>query len=217
MYASALIYLGCVNNGYGLSFFIPTILEQLGWTSIKAQVYSIPIYALSAVVALGTAFLSDRLQHRYLFCMLGVCINSAGYIVLLAQTHLPVVVRYVAIYMIIVGGYITQPITLVWINNNLGGHCKKGIGAALQIGLGNLGGVVASNIYIPSQAPTFPVGYGTSLALVCITAIGCTIFLVGLIVENRKRERGERDYRYHFSKAKQDNLGDADPRFRFVY
>lgn len=217
IWIGAITYLGCVNNGYGFSFFTPTILEQLGWTSVMAQVYSIPIYAVSAVAAVGTALLSDRLRHRYMFCLLGICISSAGYIILLAQNGLSVVIRYVAIYMIVAGGYITQPITLVWINNNLGGHYKKSIGAALQIGLGNLGGVVASNIYIPGQAPTFPIGFGTSLALVWLTAIGCTVFLVGLIVENRKRERGERDYRYHLPKAEQDNLGDDHPEFRFVY
>ncbi|KAL8944090.1 MAG: hypothetical protein Q9216_000681 [Gyalolechia sp. 2 TL-2023] len=217
IWIGAIIYLGCANNGYGTSFFTPTILQQLGWTSIKAQVYSIPIYAVSAMAAVATAFLSDRLRHRYLFCMIGICVNSAGYIILLAQNGLPVVVRYIAVYLITIGGYISQPLTLVWLNNNLGGHYKKGIGAALQIGLGNLGGVVASNIYIPSQAPTFPVGFGTSLALEWLTAIGCTVFLIGLILENRKRRRGERDDRYNLSKAEQDNLGDDHPTFRFVY
>ncbi|KAL9007183.1 MAG: hypothetical protein Q9188_000117 [Gyalolechia gomerana] len=217
IWIGAIIYFGCANNGYGTAFFTPTILEQLGWTSIKAQVYSIPIYAVSTVVAVATAFLSDCLRHRYLFCMIGICVNSAGYIMLLAQHGLPVAVRYIAVYMVQAGGYITMPLTLVWLNNNLGGHYKKGIGAALQIGLGNLGGVVASNIYIPSQAPTFPLGFGTSLALEWLTAIGCTVFLVGLMRENRKRERGEREYRYNLPKAEQDHLGDDHPRFRFVY
>ena len=210
-------YLGCANNGYGGAFFTPTILKQLGWTSIKAQVYSIPIYVVAAVVAVATAFLSDRLRHRYTFCIIGVCVTSAGYIILLAQKSLPVVVRYIALYLITAGGYITQPLTLIWLISNLGGHYKKGVGAAVQIGFGNLGGVVASNIYITKQAPTFPVGFGTSLALQWLTALGCTVFYVGLRLENRKRERGERDYRYNLPKAEQDNLGDDHPRFRFVY
>lgn len=212
-----IIYLGCVNNGYSGAFFTPTILKQLGWTSTEAQLYSIPIYALSALVAVATAFLSDRLRHRYAFCVFGVFVNSAGYAILLAQKHVPVDARYVALYFTTVGGYITQPLTLVWLNNNLGGHYKRGIGAAMQIGLGNLGGIVASNIYITNQAPTFPVGFGTSLALSWLTALACTVFFVGFRWENRKRDKGERDYRYNLPKAEQDNLGDDHPRFRFVY
>ncbi|KAL8838056.1 MAG: hypothetical protein Q9170_002292 [Blastenia crenularia] len=216
-YTSAIIYLGCANNGYSGAFFTPTILKQLGWTSIKAQVYSIPVYAVAAVVAVATAFLSDWCRHRYAFCMIGICITSAGYIILLAQKGLPVVVRYIAIYLINVGGYITQPLALVWMNNNLGGHYKRGVGAALQIGIGNIGGIIASNIYMTNEAPTFPVGFGTSLALQWLTAIGCTVFLLGLRRENRKRARGERDYRYDLPKAELDNLGDDHPRFRFVF
>ncbi|KAI4127440.1 MAG: hypothetical protein LQ338_003210 [Usnochroma carphineum] len=217
IWTGVIIYLGCANNGYSGAFFTPTILKQLGWTSTKAQLYTIPIYALSAVAAVGTAFLSDRLRHRYACCILGVFVASAGYATLLAQKHVPVDVRYVALYFTTVGGYITQPLALVWMNNNLGGHCKRGIGAAMQIGLGNLGGIIASNIYITDQAPTFPVGFGTSLALSWLTAIGCTVFFLGLWQENGKRERGERDYRYNLPKAEQDNLGDDHPRFRFVY
>ncbi|KAL8722546.1 MAG: hypothetical protein Q9225_001014 [Loekoesia sp. 1 TL-2023] len=217
IWINVIIYLGCANNGYGGTFFTPTILKQLGWTSIKAQVYSVPVYAVSAVVAVAAAFLSDRLRHRYVFCIIGICINSAGYIILLAQKGLPVVVRYIAVYLVTVGGYITQPLTLVWMNNNLGGHYKRGVGAAIQVGLGNLGGVVASNIYITDQAPAFPVGFGTSLALQWLTALACTVFFIGIRLENRKREKGLRDYRYNLPKAELDNLGDDHPRFRFVY
>ncbi|KAI4161153.1 MAG: hypothetical protein L6R39_000113 [Caloplaca ligustica] len=217
IWAGVVMYLGCAANGYAGAFFTPTILKQLGWTSTKAQLYTIPIYALSAAVAVGTAFLSDRFRHRYAFCMLGVVVNSAGYAILLVQKHVPVNVRYVALYFTTVGGYITQPLALVWMNNNLGGHYKRGIGAAMQIGLGNLGGIVASNIYITSQAPTFPVGFGTTLALSWLTALGCTAFVLGLRWENKRRERGGRDYRYNLPKAEQDNLGDDHPSFRFVY
>ncbi|KAI4203122.1 MAG: hypothetical protein LQ346_001856 [Caloplaca aetnensis] len=217
IWCGAIMYLGCANSGYGGAFFTPTILKQLGWTSTEAQLYSIPIYALSAGVAVATAFLSDRLRHRYALCMCGIFINAAGYVVLLAPKHVPVDVRYVALYFTSVGGYIAQPLTLVWMNNNLGGHYKKGIGAAMQIGLGNLGGIIASNIYVTKEAPTFSAGFGTSLALSCLTAVACTVFFVGLRWENRTRDRGGRDHRYNLPKSEQDNLGDDHPRFRFVY
>jgi hypothetical protein len=36
------MYFGIVNTGYATSFFTPTILRQLGWTSVRAQVINIP-------------------------------------------------------------------------------------------------------------------------------------------------------------------------------
>lgn len=211
------MYLGVNNTGYSTSFFTPTILRQLGWTAVRAQVLSIPIYVVAAVTCLVSAFLTDRLRHRYAFAMLGVVIASVGYIVLLAQESVSVGARYFAVYLVMAGGYITQPITLVWLSNNMGGHYKRSINAAMQIGFGNLGGIVASNIYITKQEPRYPVGYGVSLALLWLCGTACTVLAVGLKLENQKRERGERDARLSLAKEEVENLGDDHPRFRFTY
>lgn len=211
------MYLGVNNTGYSTSFFTPTILKELGWTAVRAQVLSIPIYVVAAVTCLVSAFLTDRLRHRYAFAMLGVVIASIGYIVLLAQESVSVGARYFAVYLVMAGGYITQPITLVWLSNNMGGHYKRSINAAMQIGFGNLGGIVASNIYITKQEPRYPVGYGVSLALLWLCGTACTVLAVGLKLENQKRERGERDARLSLAKEEVENLGDDHPRFRFTY
>ena len=212
-----LMYLGVTNTGYSTSFFIPTILSELGWTTVRAQVLSIPIYVVAAATCLTTAFLTDRLRHRYAFAILGVFISSVGYIILLAQRSVCVGVRYLAIYLITAGGYTTQPITLVWLSNNMGGHYKRSISVAMQVGFGNTGGIIASNIYLTNQRPTYHIGYGVSLGLIWVTGIACTVLLVGLRFENRKRERGERDYRLTLPEDEKDNLGDDHPGFRFVY
>ena len=211
------MYLGVNNTGYSTSFFTPTILNQLGWTAVRAQVLSIPIYVVAAVTCLISAFLTDRLRHRYAFAMLGVVIASVGYIILLAQGSVSVGVRYSAVYLVMAGGYITQPITLVWLSNNMGGHYKRSINAAMQIGFGNCGGIIASNIYLTDQRPRYPVGYGVSLALIWMCGLACTVFVIGLRLENKRRERGERDARLSLAKEEVDNLGDDHPAFRFTY
>ncbi|KAG6997861.1 MFS-type transporter cnsO [Physcia stellaris] len=165
IYLGIIMYCGIVNNGYATSFFTPTILRQLGWTSIHAQVMSIPIYIVACAAALVTALLSDYFRHRYTFAILGLLIASVGYIILLCQHSVPVSIRYFAIYLITSGGYVTQPVVIVWLMNNLDGHYQRSVGAAMQIGFGNLGGIVASNIFLTNEAPTYPVGFGTSLGL----------------------------------------------------
>lgn len=96
----------------------------------------------------------------------------------------------------------------------MSGHYKRSVSSAMQIGFGNAGGIVASNIYFATQAPYYKTGYGTALGLIWVTALACTVLLVGNILENRKRERGERDYRLGQEDA--DNLGDDHPHFRFT-
>lgn len=211
------MYLGVTNTGYSTSFFTPTILAELGWTAVRAQVLSIPIYVVAAVLTLTTAYLSDRLRHRYAFAMLGIAISTIGFIVLLAQRSVPVSGRYFAVYLVTAGGYITQPITLVWLSNNMGGSYKRSINAAMQIGFGNCGGLIASNIFIADQKPTYPVGFGVSLGLMWVSGIACTVLLIGMRLENRMRERGKRDYRLNLPEEERKNLGDDHPSFRFVY
>ena len=212
-----LMYFGVVNTGYSISFFAPTILQQLGWLAVRAQVMSIPIYIAAAIVALITALLTDYLKHRYTFVMVGVLVATIGYILLLAQSTLSVAVRYFAVYLVICGGYITQPVVLAWVANNMAGHYKRSFSSAFQIGFGNLGGIVASNIYLSNQAPTYPVGYGASLGLLWICAIAATGFALGLWRENRLRNEGKRNWRFQLPAEEVENLGDDYPGFRFTY
>ncbi|KAI9738644.1 MAG: hypothetical protein M1834_008149 [Cirrosporium novae-zelandiae] len=211
------MYFGVVNSGYSVSFFTPTILGQLGWTSIQAQLMNIPIYCVAAVVSIICAILSDHYRHRYGFTILGCCVATIGYVLLLAQRHVDVGVRYFGMYLITTGGYITQPMTLEWLSNNQAGHLKRSFSSAFQIGFGNIGEIVASNIYITGQAPTYPVGFGVSLGLIWVTGIACTIFFVGIRMENKIRNHGGRGDRLSLPADEVNNLGDDHPNFRFIY
>lgn len=138
IYCALLMYIGIVTPGYAANFFIPTIITELGYKAEAAQVRSIPIFIVATVCSLVTAVLTDRLKHRYGFCMGGILVASVGFIILLAQDGLSVGVKYFALFLIVSGGYICQPVTLVWISNCMGGHYKRSISVAMQIGFGNM-------------------------------------------------------------------------------
>ena len=84
----------------------------------------------------------------------------------------------------------------------------------MQIGLGNLGGIAASNVFLTKESPTYTFGYGFCLAMLLMCGLTCTIFMLGLLWENRLRDAGKRDYRYQESDI--DNMGDDHPSFRFA-
>jgi hypothetical protein len=74
VYCGVVMYLGIVNTGYATSFFTPTIIRDLGFTAQAAQVRSIPIFVVATVISLIVAWCADRIRHRFLFCILGICI-----------------------------------------------------------------------------------------------------------------------------------------------
>lgn len=226
LYVASLIYIGITVSGYATALFIPTIVNSLGYSGIDSQVQSIPIWIVAAVVCFLTAVISDRTKHRYGYMMFGIVFASIGYIILLCQgplrdpqtnkaAGLHVKVRYMAVYFVTTGVYMVQPFAIVWVANNLGGHYKRAIGLAFMVGFGNIGGIIASNIFVQAQAPRFFVGYGVSLGMLIFCGIMSTVFAAGLVMENKKRQRGERDDRLSLPEDALGNMGDDDPRFRF--
>lgn len=214
VYCGVFMYFGVVNSGYATSFFIPTILNEMGFKAIDAQVRSIPIFVVATVCALITAWATDKVRHRYAFTLLGVVVASVGYLLLLEQKGLNVSVKYFACFLIVAGTYITQPVCIAWISNCMSGHHKKSVSSAMQIGFGNAGGIVASNIFLATEKPFYKTGFGTTLGLLWICALACTVLFFGVRAENKKRDRGERDWRLEEEDA--DNLGDDHPHFRYT-
>ena len=46
IWCATLMYMGVVNTGYAVSFFIPTIIQEMGYTAAMSQLRSIPSLSL---------------------------------------------------------------------------------------------------------------------------------------------------------------------------
>lgn len=211
------MYMGALVTGYATSFFIPTIINQMHYTAEQSQLRAIPIFVVATAACLMVAVATDRLKHRYSFIVGGCLIGIIGYAILLNLDDVSIGTRYMAAFFITTGGFMAQPVTLAWLANQMGGHYKRSIGSAVQIGFGNLGGIVASNIFLKKEEPHYPVGFGTALGFLGLTIVTSTIFYIGLHLENKKRDRGGRDYRYQEEESELTNMGDDHPRFRYTY
>jgi hypothetical protein len=84
------------------------------------------------------ATLSDFFRHRYAFTMIGMLIGIAGYGVLLSiRDTAHHAAQYGALFMITCGCFSASPVFLCWFGMNLGGHTRRSVGTAFQIGFGN--------------------------------------------------------------------------------
>jgi MFS family permease len=144
-----LINFGTIATGYSMNYFLPTILNDLGWQAADAQVHTIPVYLVAFVFLLLSAYLSDLTRHRFAFVVAPVIISTAGWAILLAQRRNNVSegVLYAATFLAMFSGWQT-PLLMTWLMNNLGGHWKRACGAAVANMVGSCAGLVASNVFL---------------------------------------------------------------------
>lgn len=102
---------------------------------------------------------------RWKFIVGPYSICAAGYVALLAIPHpkLPGL-TYFFLFWIPIGIYPALISLCSWLANNIAPTWKRAAGMALVISGGNLGGTVGSNIFLASQSPKYPLGYGMSVS-----------------------------------------------------
>jgi nitrate/nitrite transporter NarK len=60
----AIIYMGADGSLYAFSLFVPSIINQLGYTSTTANLLSVPPYFVAAIVTVLAGWYADRTQNR---------------------------------------------------------------------------------------------------------------------------------------------------------
>ena len=77
LYAHYFIYTGVGCLIASLSLFAPTIVLGLGYEGLRAQLFTVPPYAVAFVTTVAVSFLSDRLKTRGIIvgaCMIICCL-----------------------------------------------------------------------------------------------------------------------------------------------
>ncbi len=214
------MYWGIVCPLYGISLFLPTIIKQLGYTSTTAQLLTIPIYCTAAVLAIIVCWSSDKAAKRgasrWPYVFFPMCAILVGFIMALAgSAHggAPGVV-YAGVFIATCGIYPAFPGNITWISNNLAGSYKRAAGMAFQIGIGNLGGAMASNFYRSVDAPKYLLGHGLEIGFVTLGLCACIALRVNYGRINAKRERGGEAE--GLTDEQLADLGDKSPTFRYT-
>lgn len=74
---------------------------------------------------------------------------------------------------------------------NTSGHTKKVTVNALMFLAYCVGNIIAPQFFISSQAPGYSTGYNAILGCLVIAIVSLAVYAVGLMLENRRRDRIE--------------------------
>lgn len=216
IWLSGSIYLGVSVAGYSGAFFLPTILKEFRWSVSESQLRTVPVYVFAAGCMIIGAWASDKLKHRCGFIVGGASLSTIGYAMLLAPDGKSRDYLFAAVFLVFGGAYMITPMALVWLQNNISGHWKKAIGSSIQVMLGNIAGIIGSNVFLREESPRFHTGYGACVAFMWLGALSAVLMALLLFKENEARRKGGRDYLLDLPEDEKNNLGDGHPAFRFT-
>ncbi|OTB06841.1 hypothetical protein M426DRAFT_318550 [Hypoxylon sp. CI-4A] len=208
------MYFGLLVPAYGYAFFAPTIIQTYHYSAIQTQLYSVPPWVASFVFSLIMAALSDWMRHRAAFAVIPLSLSLAAFATLL-KVHNNTPVQYAMLNLITMGTYSTLPIIVCWFNMNLGGHHRRAVGTAWQVGFGNISGIIATFAFLSKDSPNFVNGYSICLGFTCLSAFASTLYFISIYVENQRRKKAVRDV--GLSDYEKTELGDLNPEFRYMY
>jgi len=217
---TGIAYLGLIVSLYSYSLFLPTIVSGLGFSGGQAQLHTVPPYVPAVVLTLVISYLSDRLKWRGPFILICMPMTIAGYI-LAIKAHTDTG-RYAAVFLMAAGVYPSGPCILSILPNNSSGHYKKATTTALQLGIANTGGFIATFIYTSDQAPRYIRGHTIALAFVCMTWVMIAANVAYCLYENKARRDGLRQANVAKYQELWDSgqtrapIGDRSPDFRFT-
>ncbi|EME81832.1 uncharacterized protein MYCFIDRAFT_32917, partial [Pseudocercospora fijiensis CIRAD86] len=213
IWLATLAYIGVEENVASVVAFLPSILNGLGFTSISAQVHSIPIYMTAFAMTLIVAYLSERLRQRYFFALFGAILNLIGLTIMIAQPG-SASFKYAGTFLLTAGCYIAMPILVVWNAINVGKGYKRVVSFAMTTAIGNCGAFISSNVFITHEAPGYPTGFKVGMGMNCLAILSMTVLYVVLLWTNRRRKmEGSTDFERVGSNEPFSD--DRDRRFRY--
>ncbi|EEB90245.1 hypothetical protein MPER_11568 [Moniliophthora perniciosa FA553] len=155
----------------GMFYITPAIVRLLGYnTEVKAQLMSVPPYAVGLLVTLVIGYLSDRLQQRGFVTVISNTLCAVGFAMFLAS-----------------GSYSSPVIVTAWMSNNSFPEVRRATAIALQSMMAGLGALLSVWLFgYLSPAPEHVAG---TITLLVFSGVEATLAGVNTIYLKKRNEK----------------------------
>lgn len=208
------MYFGLIVPAYGYAYFAPGIIRTYGYDPIQTQLHSVPPWVAAFGFSMCLAFASDKFLHRFGFVMFALCVAIAGFAILIS-VHDNKDLEYGALFLVTSGAYTAMPLIVGWFNMNIGGHTRRAVGSAWQVGFGNIGGIIASYAFIAEDAPKYITGYSICISFAILSMIASIIYGFSIWNDNRKKDTRVGDD-HGLTEDEKAEMGDYSPDYRYL-
>ncbi|KAF4120237.1 Major Facilitator Superfamily [Geosmithia morbida] len=174
-----------------ISYFIPTMVSKMGYSSVTAQYMTIPVWMVGAVFLVVLSWTADRTSDRrwHIAGCLGLSFVCAVVCIGVDNPR----VQYGMLCLYIAGLYTALPLILNWTSEVIALPAeKRAVVVAFVNSVGNLSAVYGSRLWPAEDGPRFIKGFATTGAFTgsgTLLAIAIPIIFKYLPSEGTRAER----------------------------
>ncbi|KAL6239669.1 hypothetical protein BDW75DRAFT_236276 [Aspergillus navahoensis] len=199
-YITAFMFFSCNVAFSSMPVFLPTILQDMGYTSQTSQALSAPPYIIAFITVLTTAYLSDRSRSRSPYLITHALISATSYltIALTGLFHaslspsLHTAIRYICVYPATAGFFSAITLIITWSMDNRAAKEGKGASVAILNVIGQCGPLLGTRLYPADDGPWYVRGMAVCAAFMAVVAILAGLLRGVLKRANERMADGER-------------------------
>ncbi|KZL73752.1 major facilitator superfamily transporter [Colletotrichum tofieldiae] len=201
--------------GQAFSVFLPLVVQGLGYSSIEANLMSVPPYVCGAVGLYCFTLSSDYHKERGYHILGGIMVALVGLIATVTVESSGG--KYAALCVLLLGSYVAAPLTIAWLSGNTPEPGKRSLVLGLN-GFGNISGVIGAQLYRAKYRPNYEIPFYITLGFVAVALVGYLSYRLTLAAVNQKkleilRQKSQED----IEKERVDGTRYADKKWTFIY
>ncbi|KAF8963255.1 MFS general substrate transporter [Flammula alnicola] len=217
-----LLYFIGGTNLYGLALFLPSIVNELGFSPNKSQLLSVGPYAVGFFVTLLLAYVSDKYKTRFVPLVVVCTLAVAGYAMFFVaeSKHM----AYGALYLMVPGVYARTPVISAWISNNSEPYYRRATSIAMGFVASNAGGILSTWRYPSKEGPRFR---KTTIMNLVFSLVSILLAILNALVLNylsKRKQRSRKQILAPYATEEEPEggvrawveLGDRHPDFHYV-
>eukprot|EP01139_Manchomonas_bermudensis_P006112 Amastigsp_a176487_80.p1 type:complete len:302 gc:universal Amastigsp_a176487_80:919-14(-) len=148
------LFLTLLTPAYAISFYLPSILTEAGYSTLTANLLTVPVYVVTTAVIIGNALVSDRRCERGYHIAGPAALSALGFAALTAASwYHSATGAYISMFACAAGVYSAVPLVLSWVSATMQSSTERAVGAAAVISFGNLGGLIGPQLYSLTYQP----------------------------------------------------------------
>ncbi|KAF5377027.1 hypothetical protein D9757_007751 [Collybiopsis confluens] len=227
---------------FGQALFLPSIVNQLGFSPNRTQLLSVGPFATGFLVTLVVSTWSDRMKSRAVPTMMISLLALAGFSLYLGTlfplSEVPPTyplsigstakfTRYGSLFLTVPGIYAAVPAISAWMSNNSEPHYRRATSIALGFIATNAGGITSTWLFPSKEAPNFRRAtiINITFSLLIILGAGLNAFYLDYMNKQKIKNRDQilAPYNLESDDVKRTNatrawveLGDRHPDFKYT-